>query len=248
VLNLESKPFLTTRDKILRHLLIHCSNPCDYKKCTAKGIAEALNLTPNGVRQHIGILEKDNLVILKEKKGKAGRPAIVYSLHENAIESFPKSYAEFGTELLNEVITKYGKDEAINLLKILGKKKAREVIKAIPNGINDIKSIEYLNAKIRIIMKIFNQIGKYAEMIEEEDYYLIKTHNCLLYQIYKGNPLICNIDETLLTEIFDHVPIKDKCIRDGDGYCLYRITKDLVKGSSSRIDNEVRNVYEQSPV
>ncbi|MFW9990671.1 MAG: helix-turn-helix transcriptional regulator, partial [Candidatus Odinarchaeota archaeon] len=97
-------PFLMTRDKILRYLLVHQT---DSGGCTVKELAEELDLTTNGVRQQLGILEKENLVVIKEKKTEIGRPAYAYALHENAMEYFPKIYADFSSQLLDEVTSRY---------------------------------------------------------------------------------------------------------------------------------------------
>ena len=227
--------FLTTRDKILHHLLLHCYDPCSSELCTAKGIADVLNLTTNCVRQHIAILARDNLVTFSEKKRKIGRPAIVYSLHENALELFPKNYAEFGTLLLKEMIDTYGKDAAEKLLVKLGKQKALLVKKELPENINAGSSM-YQKVLLEILVKVYNQMGKIAELIEEEDHYIIKTHNCLLYSIFKGDSIICNIDETIVKELFGKDSIKDICIRDGNGYCMYIIKKMISDRESAYID------------
>ncbi|MFW9992399.1 MAG: helix-turn-helix transcriptional regulator [Candidatus Odinarchaeota archaeon] len=223
----ESRNFLSTRDKILRHLLLNGSDSGSIKQCTAKNIAKALKLTPNGVRQHIGILEKDNLVILKEIKGKTGRPAIVYALNENAMELFPKSYAEFGSLLLDVLTETYGKDFAGKLLESMGKKKAEEVKRNIPEEILSTKneSNEYLKIALGAIKSIYDGIGKFGELIEEEDRFILRNHNCLLYSIFKGDTLVCKFDEVILEELIGYKPQKEKCIRDGSGCCQFCIEK-----------------------
>jgi predicted ArsR family transcriptional regulator len=75
-------------------------------------MAKDLDLSVTAVRSYLVELERYNLLIQKEQKKGSGRPTRFYSLHENALSLFPKSYSEFSLQLLNKVISNYGEEAA----------------------------------------------------------------------------------------------------------------------------------------
>jgi predicted ArsR family transcriptional regulator len=193
-----------------------------------KEIAGKLELTPNGVRQHLGVLEREKLVVLKEKKGKLGRPAIVYSLHDNAMEHFPKVYDEFTLSLLEEIEQRFGKEEIVDILEKIGKQIVGNLVKDYRLNLDEVVSNEQLKQRIDNIVKIYSDFGKFPDLIEEEDSYLLKNYNCLVYSICEKNPNVCKVDEKIVEELLGTKSIKEKCIRNGDGYCLYKVSKKQV--------------------
>ncbi|MCK4849108.1 MAG: hypothetical protein KAT16_08795, partial [Candidatus Heimdallarchaeota archaeon] len=53
----------------------------------------------------------------------------------------------------------------------------------------------------------------------------LRNYNCLVFGIVQQNPLVCQVDETIVSELANVEAKKEKCIREGDGVCLYRIYK-----------------------
>ncbi|HEY5640138.1 MAG TPA: helix-turn-helix domain-containing protein, partial [Dehalococcoidia bacterium] len=75
----------TTRQQILDYLRRH-------GRGTVKELGQLLGLTSTGIRQHLTVLERDNLVEAREERGRVGRPTLVYSITETADDLFPKAY------------------------------------------------------------------------------------------------------------------------------------------------------------
>ena len=66
-------------------------------------MAFKLNISRNAVKQHLVILEKQQLVREAALTSTGGRPARSYTLTEKGINSFPKQYAWFCNLLLNDL-------------------------------------------------------------------------------------------------------------------------------------------------
>jgi len=69
----------------------------------ASEIAEALGITPSGVRQHLSALRADGLVAYRTIHAGPGRPKFAYFLTEPAEALFPKTYHELTNEFLEHL-------------------------------------------------------------------------------------------------------------------------------------------------
>ena len=221
---LDTDHFLTSREKILQFLLINCS--ADDSQCTVKDIANELDISVNATRQYLVVLEKEGYVVRSQKKSKAGRPAITYSLHESALETFPKTYIDFSVKLLDEIRDKLGESELRELLVNVGHRIANELKPEMIKVIDDKGgSVDSLKDRLDGITQLYHKYGKYPFLIEEIDSYALKNFNCLVFGVVKEDPLVCAVDETLISELVGTKACKERCIRDGDECCLYRIKK-----------------------
>jgi len=222
-INLEMVGNKTSRDKILQFLLVRGSD--DGGARTVKDISDYLEISINATRQYLIILEKEGLVVRTQKKSTTGRPAILYSLHESALEKFPKTYLDFSLKLLSEIQNKLGNEETIELLQNVGKKIAEEVKPMMEEYMEKGGSIESLRDRLNSIIKIYEKYGKYPELLEDDDSFGLKNYNCLVFGVAKENPLVCNVDETIVSELAGVPCKKELCLRNGDDCCLYRIKK-----------------------
>jgi predicted ArsR family transcriptional regulator len=107
------------------------------------------------------ILEKEELVFHQERRGATGRPAIVYFLHENALDTFPKVYVEFALDLLHELETELGTETTVHILDRVGVKIADRIIAEM----NEQYKIDFralpLNKKVGYVLRLFDYYGKY---------------------------------------------------------------------------------------
>ena len=72
-------------------------------EATAEQVAEQLDITVSGARQHLTALAHDALVESSElpsPQGRRGRRTLVYSVTDAADAYFPKAYGELTNELL----------------------------------------------------------------------------------------------------------------------------------------------------
>ncbi|MHA1976352.1 MAG: helix-turn-helix transcriptional regulator [Candidatus Hodarchaeales archaeon] len=223
MINPDTETVESTRGKILRYLLHHRSE--DDKRRTVENIAAALDVTPNAIRQHLKLLVSEELIIQTMRKSKTGRPARLYSLHENAFEFFPKTYPDFSVKLIQELKKKYGNQQAYDLLNDVWDSMVSEMIEETQVEGDDEKYDTEVGRRLEFVTKFFRVYGKFPELIEDDDSFAFKNYNCLLFNIAKVDPLICKIDKSLMEKLVGQTARKEKCIRDGDPYCLYRFKK-----------------------
>ncbi len=214
---------LPTRDKILRYLLVTCTK--SNENCTIRKMALDFNLSLNTIRQNLVLLEKENLVVRSEIKRKNGRPALAFSLHENAFDSFPKMYKEFSLALISQLRVHYGDKETTILLKAVGKMQAKQLMNQMDIDMRDIDSSCDFKQKLERIIVLLKRNQYYPELTEDKKSYLIKNHNCNLYGISKIEPLVCKVCETLMSEIIGKKVTRETSILDNKPNCLFRIEK-----------------------
>jgi predicted ArsR family transcriptional regulator len=190
---------------------------------TVKAIASSLDLSTNVVWNYLVTLEKEGFVYKKEKKGKTGRPAMVYSISEKGIELFPKTYMEFCITVLDEIKIMYGEEGLQMLFSNIGKKKALDINDQMKNQLSD--DVGSLELKLNKLVGILEEQGTFPKLDENKTTYALTNYNCLMHGVAKVNPMICKVDETMMYELIGQSVFKEKCIGKGDGYCRFRIKK-----------------------
>ncbi|UCE13936.1 MAG: Rrf2 family transcriptional regulator [Candidatus Heimdallarchaeota archaeon] len=213
----------STRLEILSYLLVNSNIHDESRGCSIKEIANTFDLSPNAIRQYLIELEKDQLVVRKKKKGKTGRPAMTYFLHNNALGIFPKSYADFSIRLLDHVIKNYGEEDARRLLIEIGREKGEEMKTELSSNLEE--NAKSLRERLTAVINIFKKYGRFPEIVEEEDSFILKNHNCLIYDIVQNHPVACIVDETQLSELLGRKVDKVQCLSEGEPFCIYRINK-----------------------
>ncbi len=226
---METESTVSSKDKILQYLLL--SGSTSDESCTVKEIADHLDISINATRQYLIVMEKEGLVIRTTQKSTTGRPAILYSLHPDAIEEFPKQYRDFSIKLLAEVQDKIGNEATIELLREVGKQIAEEIIPYVRENIEPGGSYGSLRDRLHSVVKVYHNYGKFPELLEDDISFALKNYNCLIFGVAKENALACQVDETIVSELIGAPASKEKCIRNGDECCLYRIKKDNFKGN-----------------
>ena len=224
---MELEGSLSSKDKILQFLLR--SGSTGETASTVKEIADQLGISINATRQYLIILEKEGLIIRTQQKSTTGRPAILYSLTPDAIEEFPKAYLDFSLKLLEEVQEKMGNKVAVELLQAVGKSIAKDVLPQVKEHIEEGGSFDSIRDRLNAIVKVYELYGKCPELLEDEVSFALKNYNCLIFGVARMNPLACKVDETIVSELIGLPAVKEKCIREGDECCLYRIKKSSLK-------------------
>jgi len=93
-----------TRERILEYIVRH-------REVRVEELAEALQITPAGVRRHLDHLRADGLVKAKTVKQATGRPYYAYQATGSAIQPIPHAYAD----LLERMLRSLGeRDEVVS--------------------------------------------------------------------------------------------------------------------------------------
>ncbi|VVM05386.1 hypothetical protein MAMC_00528 [Methylacidimicrobium cyclopophantes] len=90
-------------------------------------LAERMNLSYMGVKQHCNALEKEGYLATRKRAKRVGRPEKLYVLTEKADEFFPQKGIPFVLELLESVDEVYGSLAAERLLRRLYGRRVEEL-------------------------------------------------------------------------------------------------------------------------
>src|SRR5215210_4420751 len=91
---------------------------------TVEELAQALNLTHNGIRSHLATLERDGIVRQRgsvRRGSGGGKPAYIYELTPKAEDLFTKAYEPTLRRLLDVLAERIGPEDTDALLRAVGR-------------------------------------------------------------------------------------------------------------------------------
>ncbi|HEU5357757.1 MAG TPA: helix-turn-helix domain-containing protein [Gemmatimonadales bacterium] len=91
---------------------------------TAEALARAIGLTPNAVRGHLALLERDGMIQADGMRRGVGKPAHIYRLTAAAEAQFSKAYAPMLRGLLDELASRLDPAQLEELLRATGQRLA----------------------------------------------------------------------------------------------------------------------------
>jgi predicted ArsR family transcriptional regulator len=182
---------------------------------TVEDLARALDLTDNGVRAHLAILERDGIVRQRgsvRRSGGGGKPAYVYELTQEAEDLFPKAYEPVLRRLLDVLSSQLGPEESEALLRSVGRRLAEEHSTRADGA----------HARLEVAVDVLNELGGLAELEERDGAVVIRGYSCPLAGVTPDHPEVCRMAETLIAELAG-VPVHERCDRGERPRCCFEI-------------------------
>jgi predicted ArsR family transcriptional regulator len=184
-------------------------------KCTVEDLARALDLTDNGVRAHLAVLERDGMVRQRgsvRRSSGGGKPAYVYELTKEGEDLFPKAYEPTLRRLLDILSDQLGPEESEALLRLVGRRLAGE------------QSVRTKDTRARLesAVEVFNELGGLAELEERDGVLVIRGYSCPLAGVSPDHPEVCRMAETMITELAG-VPVYEHCDRGERPRCCFEV-------------------------
>jgi predicted ArsR family transcriptional regulator len=182
---------------------------------TVEELARALDLTDNGVRAHLTILERDGIVRQRgsvRRGSGGGKPAYVYELTPQAEDLFPKAYESVLRRLLDVLSEQAGKEKSEALLRTVGGRLAEE--REVP--------ADDARARLEAAVDVLNELGGLAELEEHDGGFVIRGYSCPLAGVTPDHPEVCRMAETLIAELAG-VPVHERCDRGERPRCCFEI-------------------------
>lgn len=205
----ERKEQGSTRQSIL-HLLRHRG------QMTATELSQELNIGAVGVRQHLALLERDNLVKVIGLRRSIGRPSHLYTLTAEAEQCFPKSYDRLALNVLNYIAHEGGEDAVTDALS-LHRQKIQQMYAGRLSGKPRPEQVAELS-------NILNEQGHMCEYEQRDDgSFAITVHNCPVDCVARQYNQICMQELELYRELLGIPLERDHTIAEGDLYCRYVI-------------------------
>jgi predicted ArsR family transcriptional regulator len=182
---------------------------------TVEDLARALDLTDNGVRAHLAILERDGIVRQRgsvRRSSGGGKPAYVYELTQEAEDLFPKAYEPTLRRLLDVLSDQFGAEESEALLRSVGRRLAED---------HSVRAAG-TRARLESAVEIFNELGGLAELEERDGTLVIRGYSCPLGEVSPEHPEVCRMAETFITELAG-VPVYEHCDHGERPRCCFEI-------------------------
>jgi predicted ArsR family transcriptional regulator len=183
--------------------------------CTVEELARALDLTDNGVRAHLAVLERDGIVRQRGsvRRGRGGgKPAYVYELSSEAEDLFPKAYAPALGRLLDVLAERLGREESEALLRSAGRRLVEG--KTLPT--------DGTRVRLEAAAGVLNELGGLAELEEQDGTLVIRGYGCPLAAVTLDHPEVCRLAEALVAEVAG-VPVHERCDRSERPRCCFEV-------------------------
>ena len=178
-------------------------------------LSKQLGLTSMCVRQHLAILERDQLITSQEQRQKVGRPRLLYTLTSHAEALFPKSYHHLLEWMLDEIKGHDGTEKAHAVYDRLAERIARQLQEAV--------GIKPLREKVAAVCEEMNSTGSLAEWEEIDGGFLVREYNCRYHSVALKHPDLCRIEQSVLTRVLGADVKMVECLLRDSTCCTYFI-------------------------
>jgi DeoR family suf operon transcriptional repressor len=190
-------------------------------EATAEQVAEQLDITVSGARQHLSALARDGLVDAAElpsPAGRRGRRTLVYSATAAADAYFPKAYGELTNELLG-----YLADTDRELLDDLFARRREARIEGARARLAPKRTLE---GKVAELTRILDEDGYLASWEKvAPGVFRIVEHNCAIWAVAERYGQACTSELDFIRTVLDGAAVERvQHMIAGARRCAYEIT------------------------
>lgn len=201
-----------SRQEQILTLLLNASNGLSIDDMAAK-----LDISRNAVKQHLVVLEKQQLVKEGILTSTGGRPARCYALTEQGVNHFPKQYAWFCNLLLNDLAAEMTPESLEKMMWNMGVKLANSLAPQF-----DHKNTQQ---KLEALVELMQSLGYHAELEQQEGGLSIKAVNCVYHDMAQQHPALCHFDQALITTLLEKPVEQISCMAKKDCACRFNIAR-----------------------
>ncbi|WP_439437335.1 helix-turn-helix transcriptional regulator [Salinivibrio costicola] len=187
-------------------------------RVSAKVLADNLNMTTMGVRQHLQSLERDGLVDFEDIRAKVGRPTRHWSLTATGHRRFADSHHDLSVTLIDSVQEVFG-DQGV--AKVIAQREAA----TFAQYQDALKDCDNLEAKLQTLAYLRESEGYMAELHRDGADYMLIEHHCPICQAAKTCPALCRSEIQLFRHLLGnrYRVEREEHIVSGQHRCTYRI-------------------------
>jgi predicted ArsR family transcriptional regulator len=187
----------------------------EHGQATVDELAAVLRLNSVTVRHHLDILRSAGLVAEPtiRHRNTPGRPQYCYSLTEEASQQFPKNYCDLAGKLIEEVKASTPSNVVDLIFEGVATRLAQSAPELVPG--------EALPERLDRAVAYLNSQGYVAHWEKTEAGCLLQTCNCPYEALADGNPELCGMDLTLVTNLLGVAPERVSRVVEGAASCAY---------------------------
>jgi predicted ArsR family transcriptional regulator len=159
------------------------------------------------VRQHLAVLERDELVVYAVQAAPRGRPRHVYRLSERGQEAFPRRYRELAEAVLEELGTHLEGKALAGAMRRMGERAAAGFADEV--------------VPVQGAAQLMKQLGYEATAAGSE----IVARNCVFHQLAKRFAPVCEFDLGFMEAATGRKVEHRECIVRGGTCCRFRFSR-----------------------
>jgi len=185
---------------------------------TAKVLAQELNVTTMGVRQHMLALEESGEVMFKDEKAPRGRPTRFWSLTQKTNSHFADRHDELTVQLIDSVIAVFGDDGLDKLIANREESSMRSYRLALADRYG-------VQEKLQTLAKIRSDEGYMATVEQEGDFFWLLENHCPICAAATKCTNFCRSELQLFQSLLSDVAVisREEHIVEGARRCAYKV-------------------------
>lgn len=185
---------------------------------SAKMLAERLDITPMGIRQHLQSLEKRELVCYEEARTKVGRPTRYWSLTHQGHAQFADCHNTLATALLGSAQQLFGTEGVEQLLSVREDKLYQRYAEELSEEAGH-------QAKLNRLVRLRQHDGYMAELFEHPQGMLLVENHCPIGVAATACSSLCDSELQLFHRLFGHSYRIERTAHaiSGSRHCAYLI-------------------------
>ena len=195
-----------TRDAILDHVRME-------GEASASMLARSLELSSGAVRHHLIILERDDLLLKRQKRHGVGKPANLYRLSPKGEASFPKNYDKLLSAVLSQLESEGGVPNVEDLLRRLARKMVHEWTGGATPASRD--------ERVDLLVGLFEAEGFQPQVEFSEKPLKLRQMTCPYHSVAMEHPEVCCLDKELIECALATQIELTEWRPNGDGACVF---------------------------
>lgn len=185
---------------------------------TAKQLADDLNITTMGARQHLHSLEEDGVLACHDVKAKVGRPTRHWSLTQVGHDKFTDRHSELTIQVIEAVEQLFGAD---GVAKVTAEREAK-TLQTYQQAMQTCNTVE---SKLAMLVGLRESEGYMAEFEATEHGYMLYENHCPICKAAKTCRNLCDSELTIFQTLLGEgcQVTRTEHIIDGSRRCAYQI-------------------------
>lgn len=179
---------------------------------TVEGLARGLALTPNAIRSHLAVLERDGVVEVTGHQRGIRKPAQLYALTAAGEVRLSRAYAPVLRGILDELATRLSPDQLDDVLRGAGRRLATRRAAATASTA----------ARVAAAEALLSELGASTEAGTEDGHTVVRGVACPLADVTRKHEAVCRGLASLLGDVTG-LPVNEACDRSGRPRCRFVI-------------------------
>jgi predicted ArsR family transcriptional regulator len=181
-------------------------------------LASILDISGEGVRQHLLQLEKEGWITRYSENNGVGRPVQQYVLTTAGEHLFEKNYDHLTIEVLDTLTNSLGEEALKHLLSSMIEQR---IMQWEPKLIG-LSTAERLN----VLKDFYKNDDSFMEIENKNHAYSLIERNCPFHNVALQRPILCSVTVSVLTHLLGCSVKREKRLQNGDGCCVFQVLLD----------------------